>query len=226
MGTVLSGEAFAVCLDGASVGALRSVDDKEALLRRLWAAVAVFAERTTPSDGALRRVLVGNVVALHEAAGAALGGPGERASAALTGAGAALATQTQQQITAGSAGAAACSRLLALLGVAEEQAALHPADLTVSDALQTQLRAAGADGLADNALPQSAVAIAWLEAIGIGELVRAARGAAFFASLLQAVQQDTAAAVEARRESALQMGFWRYSRPQVCMLPFCKATLS
>jgi hypothetical protein len=226
LGAVLSGEAFAFCLDAASVGALRSIGDQESFLRRLWAAIAVFAERTTPSDGALRRVLMWNVAALHDAAGMALGGPGKRAAAALTDAGAVLTSQSQQQMAVCSASAAARSRLLTLLGISEEQVALLPADLTVSDALGTQLAAAGADGLTDDQREPSAAAIAWSEAICAGELVRVARSAAYFAALLQAVQQDAAAAVEARRESALQLGFWRYSRPQVCMLPCLEATPS
>ena len=220
VGGLLSAEAFAACLEGVSVDAFRSVEDHEALLRRLCAAVAVFAERTTPHDGALRQMLLRNMAALHDAAGAGLCGGGKRAAAALSDALAAPASQAWR-IAAGSAPDAVRSRLLLLLGVPQKQSALLPFDLTVSDALGTQLAAASAAGHGDDPQTPSIVDVAWWDVVRIGHLIRAARAAASFAALLHTVQQGAAAAVEARHESPLQLGLWRYSRPQVCMLTRC-----
>ena len=214
VGTLLSSQALRICLGDHSDDALRIVGDPEAVLRRLWAAVAVFAERMTASDGTLRSQFLQHFAAAHSEAIAALGGPGVRAAAALVGAEAALVSTSQHQTM--SELTAARSRLLSLLGICEQQAAQLPADLTVSDALGAQLVAAEAVVESGDMLVEpSPASAAWSEVCTAARRMRAVTTSACFAARLQAVQHDAAAAVEARRESALQLGFWRYRRPQV-----------
>ena len=214
VGTLLSSQALRTCLADCSKDALRTIIDPEAVLQRLWAAVAVFAERMTPSDGALRAQLLQHVAAAHDAAVAALGGPGKRAAAALVGAEAALVNASQHQTTLELD--AARSRLLSLLGISEQQAAQLSSDLTVSDAIVAQLVAAAAVRQSDDMLDErSSASAAWSEVCAAARRVRAVTTSACFAARLQAVQHDAAAAVEARRDSALQLGYWRYRRPQV-----------
>ncbi len=218
VGTLLSSQALRVCLGDHSDDALRVVRDPEAVLQRLWAAVAVFAERATLSDGALRAQLLQHVAAMHDAAVAALGGPGKRAAAALVGAEAALVNTCQHQTMLDLI--AARSRLLSVLGISEQQAAQLPSDLTVSDALLAHLVAAAAVREPGDALDEpSPASAAWSEVCAAAQRVRAVLSSACFAARLQGVQHDAAAAVEARRESALQLGYWRYRRPQVRLDP-------
>ena len=214
VGTLLSSQAVRVCLGDRGDDVLSTVKDPEAALQRLWAAVAVFAERTTPTDGELRSRFLRLVAATHGAAVAAVGGPGKRAAAALAGAEAALANASQHRSMLELERAR--GRLLALLGISEQQAAQLPADLTVSDALVARLAAAGAGRESGDLLDEpSPACAAWSEVCAAAQRVRAVLSSACFAARLQAVQHDAAAAVEAHRETALQLGYWRYRRPQV-----------
>ena len=71
VGTLFSSQALRVCLGDGSDDALSSGRDPEAVLQRLWAAVAVFAERMTPSDGTLRAQFLQHIAATQAATVAA-----------------------------------------------------------------------------------------------------------------------------------------------------------
>lgn len=182
----------------------------EALLRRLWAAAAIFMERLSATDAPQRLALLHHAAASFGAASASLHGHAASSAAALSAAAAAFEEQLQQPLTG--ALLAARQQLLSLVSASASLSGLVPADPMLGDALQPALMAIGASR--GEAGAESAAAVAWKHARLTARRWQVARVAAMFAARLWAAQEGAASAVQAQRESPLQLAHWRHSQPQ------------
>ena len=191
-----------------------SADAAEALLRRLWAAAAIFMERVSATDAPQRLALLHHAAASCGAASATLHGHGASSAAALSAAAAAFEEQLQQPLTG--VLLAARQQLLSLVSASASLSGLVPADPTLTDVLQPGLMAIGASG--SEAGAEGAAAVAWNHARLSARRCQVARVAAMFAARLRAVQEGAASAVQVQRESPLQLAHWRHSQPQASTL--------
>lgn len=208
---LLSAEAFRYRMTGSGCPTDSSSEAAEAALRRLWAAAAVFMERLSATDAPQRLALLHHTAARIAAASLSLNGHGAHSAAALSAATAAFEEQLQQPLHA--ALLAGRQQLLGLVSASASLQALVPADPILADVLHPALIAVGASSSGE-APAEGSAALVWTNASVTARRWKLARVGAIFAARLHAAQEDAASAVQAQRESPLQLAHWRHSQPQ------------
>ena len=186
-----------------------SPEERDSLLRRLWAAAAIFMERLSATDAVQRQALLQHTASRFPGASSSAGDGSNAAAAALEAAAAALSEQLQHPAFA--ALLQARQQLLGLLVASPAIAGLVPADAALTDVLEPVLVAMGAFNSTTASSAQGLAASASVAS----RRWQAARSATVFDAILRAAQADGAAAVREQRASPWQLAQWRHAHPQV-----------
>ncbi len=189
-----------------------SAEDRDRLLRLLWAAGLCLAERCTPAAAAPAAAWLRALAARLAAAPATLGWAAAHGATLRQ---VVSVLETLQAHPAAAALAAARPRLAQLLALEEAAEQLLPLDATRADAIAPALAAVGALAKAGNSGQAAAL---WGNVSSQAIRLAAARHALAAQAQLRGVEEAAGEAVAAGDASLLQLSYWRHIHPKVSLL--------